>query len=88
MYVSTRLDGTTHIVGLLLCSDYSLRVKMKIMIMIMIASGQIFKPVNAELNSICHLLALLGAHRILYVSRIRVKSCSWIHPVKISLNKV
>jgi len=28
---------------------------------------------NAELNPICHLLALLGAHRILHVSRIRVK---------------
>jgi hypothetical protein len=28
---------------------------------------------NAELNSICHLLALLGAHHILHVSRIRVK---------------
>jgi hypothetical protein len=31
-----------------------------------------FNPLNAELNLICHLLALLGAHRILYVSRIRV----------------
>jgi hypothetical protein len=30
-------------------------------------------PLNAKLNSICHLLALLGAHHILYVSRIRVK---------------
>jgi hypothetical protein len=30
-------------------------------------------PLNAELNPICHLLALLGAHRILHVSRIRVK---------------
>jgi hypothetical protein len=30
-------------------------------------------PLNAELNSICHLLALLGAHTILHVSRIRVK---------------
>jgi hypothetical protein len=29
-------------------------------------------PLNAELNSICHLLALLGAHHILHVSRIRV----------------
>jgi len=29
-------------------------------------------PSNAELNPICHLLALLGAHRILHVSRIRV----------------
>jgi len=30
-------------------------------------------PLNAELNPICHLLALLGDHHILYVSRIRVK---------------
>jgi len=29
-------------------------------------------PLNAELNPIFHLLALLGAHRILHVSRIRV----------------
>jgi hypothetical protein len=33
-----------------------------------------FYPLNAELNSICHLMALLGAHLILRVSRIRVKS--------------
>jgi hypothetical protein len=32
-----------------------------------------FKPFNAELKPICHLLALLGAHHILHVSRIRVK---------------
>jgi len=30
-------------------------------------------PLNVELNPICHLLALLGAHHILHVSRIRVK---------------
>ena len=30
-------------------------------------------PLNAELNPICHLLGLLGAHRILHVNRIRVK---------------
>ena len=30
-------------------------------------------PLNTELNPICHLLALLGAHHILHVSRIRVK---------------
>jgi len=29
-------------------------------------------PLNAELNLICHLLALLGAHHILHVSGIRV----------------
>jgi hypothetical protein len=32
-----------------------------------------FNPLNAELNSICHLLASIGAHHILHVSRIRVK---------------
>jgi hypothetical protein len=31
-------------------------------------------PLNAELNPICHLLALLGTHHILHVSRIRVNS--------------
>ena len=31
-----------------------------------------FDTLNAELNPICHLLALLGAHHILHVSRIRV----------------
>jgi len=31
-------------------------------------------PLNAELNPICYLLALLGAHYFLHVSRIRVKS--------------
>jgi len=33
-----------------------------------------FNPLNAELNPICHLLALLGDHPILHISRIRVKS--------------
>jgi len=32
-----------------------------------------FNPLNTELNPICHLLALLGAHHILHISRIRVK---------------
>ena len=32
-----------------------------------------FNPLNAKLNPICHLLALLEAHHILHVSRIRVK---------------
>jgi len=33
----------------------------------------LINPLNAELNPICHLLALLGAHPILHISRIRVK---------------
>jgi len=32
-----------------------------------------FNPLNPELNPICYLLALLGAHHFFYVSRIRVK---------------
>jgi len=30
-------------------------------------------PLNTELNPICHLLALLGAHHIFHVSGLRVK---------------
>ena len=32
-----------------------------------------FNPLNPELNPICYLLALLGAHHFLHVSKIRVK---------------
>ena len=32
-----------------------------------------FNPLNPELNPICYLLALLGAHHFLHVNRIRVK---------------
>jgi hypothetical protein len=34
---------------------------------------QVVNHLNTELKPICNLLALLGAHLILYVSRIRVK---------------
>jgi hypothetical protein len=34
----------------------------------------VLNPLNAELNLICHSLALLGAHLIFHVSRIRVKT--------------
>jgi hypothetical protein len=34
---------------------------------------QQINPLYPELNPICYLLALLGAHHFLYVSRIRVK---------------
>jgi len=32
-----------------------------------------FNPLNPELNPICYLLALLGAHPFLHVSRIKIK---------------
>jgi len=34
---------------------------------------RLINPLNAELSPICYLLALLGAHHILHVSRVRVK---------------
>ena len=33
----------------------------------------LLNPLNPKLNPICYLLALLGAHHFLHVSRIRVK---------------
>jgi len=34
----------------------------------------LINPLNAKINPICHFLALLGAHPILHVSRIRTKA--------------
>jgi len=34
-------------------------------------------PFNAELSTICHLLALSGAHHILHISGVRVKEVEW-----------
>ena len=36
-------------------------------------NGHYVSTLNADLNPICHLLALLGAHHILHLSSIRVK---------------
>jgi hypothetical protein len=44
-----------------------------------------FNPLTAKLNPICHLLALLGAHHILHVSRIRVKGTQKISQIVTSL---
>ena len=38
-----------------------------------VSTLHLFNPLNPELNPICFLLALLGAHHFLHVSRIRVK---------------
>jgi len=36
----------------------------------------VFNPLNTKLNPICHLLALLEAHHIFHISRIRVNKLS------------
>ena len=38
------------------------------------ATIKIINPLNAELNPICLLLTLLGAHHIFHVSELRVKT--------------
>ena len=38
-----------------------------------LVTQMLLNPLNPELNPICYLLALLGAHHFLHVSRIRVK---------------
>jgi hypothetical protein len=35
---------------------------------------KVLNPLNSELNPICHLLALVGAHPIFHVSGIRLKT--------------
>jgi len=40
---------------------------------IILAINQL-NPLNAKLNPICHLVALLGAHPILHVSGVRVNA--------------
>ena len=46
-------------------------------IMLLVSGGMnvewLVNPLKPELNPICYLLALLGAHHFLHVSRIRVK---------------
>ena len=51
---------------------YSVGVKFLSRIYINFRLRQI-NPLNAELNAICHLLELVGAHHTLHFSRIRVK---------------
>jgi hypothetical protein len=55
------------------------RIYMSYRVMITYGTAYI-NPLNTELNPICHLLSLLGAHPIFHISRIRVNvayiSCS------------
>jgi len=60
-------------IKLIVCQAYSINLYRNIRMKIMKCCANIyFNPLNAELNSICHLLALLEAHHILHVSWIRV----------------
>ena len=39
-----------------------------------LAGQNFFNPLDAELNPLCQLLALLGAHHILHISRIKLNT--------------
>jgi len=54
------------------CNQYLAKLQQVFQMQLLVIQFTI-NPLNAELNPICHLLALLGAHHILHVSRIRVK---------------
>jgi hypothetical protein len=63
-----------YIISYASCTLYLTFQKFRNCSQILPGGGRGFNPLKAELNPICCLLALLGAHHFLYVSRIRVKS--------------
>ena len=71
-YLPGDIPGTHLCYGLSLFQGYSAvrygHLKIRI------TPSEDFNPLTAELNPIRYLLALLGAHHFLHVSRIRVKS--------------
>jgi len=56
---------TRHFISLCVCIHYRRGGPLKL--------NRHINPLNSELNPICYLLALLGAHHFLHLSRIRVK---------------
>jgi len=46
-----------------------------------------FNPLNPELNPICYLLALLGAHHFLHVSRTSVKLLTFTYLLTYSMEQ-
>ena len=59
--------------SLILLSSRVARVGLSPKLTVTPKGPHLFNPLKPELNPICYLLALLGAHHFLHVSRIRVK---------------
>jgi hypothetical protein len=55
---------------------------------IVMAENDVVNPLNADLNSICHLLSLLGAHPILHISRIRVNMLHFESEIILSVSVI
>ena len=75
-YLSAGLQHSAlHVSNICPCRNYTRTVLVYCDIhTISSVKNQQINPLNPELNPICYLLALLGAHDFLHVSRIRVKS--------------
>jgi len=68
---TTPIEGTVLAKPTVHAAPYTLDSHVNPLVEILLVSVFI-NTLNAELKPICHLLALLGAHHILHVSRIRV----------------
>jgi len=73
--VSTKKNGNFHM------RDYVTLIRIRLAFQIATIRAHVYKtlinPLNPVLNPTCYLLALLGAHHFLHVSRIRVKSLTF-----------
>ena len=72
IYVIRRLKVKNHflIIAYVLVKHCCILIK----VITSVHSLGVFNPLNAELNPICHLLALLGGATIVVVSRLRVNN--------------
>ena len=77
-FVPSLLNSTVYIISMALqVSTFAINYRVSPSFMLLEENGlkedRSFNPLNPELNPICYLLALLGTHHFLHVSRIRVK---------------
>jgi hypothetical protein len=62
-------EGKYHPYARVIYSDLQNGICVLVLVLVL---AEVFNPLYVDLNPICHLLALLGAHHILHISRIRV----------------
>jgi hypothetical protein len=73
IYIHTHIHTYTHThtyMSMYVCRPTNMRFFLRPTIRF----PRVINPLNVELNPICHLLALLGAHHILHISRIKVNA--------------
>jgi hypothetical protein len=70
------VTAAQQLLFLLLLRKWFCRYLNSLRLLLRLLTEYIINPLNAELNLICHLLALSGAHLIFHISRIRV---NWIY---------